>query len=212
MLSAGSTIVVDANLAVWAIVPVVAPVDAIGLLAGWHRQGLRLVAPPRWLAENVSAVRRSVYAGALSEEEGRTATASTWRWRRTSELSSGPATGGWRMAHGRRGPDGCTPCEVRVTTSAPVLKRQAARAASCAASPAPAAARPDIRLSSPSPGRPAEGVSAAPTWDSRRAAPPRCGGVGRPSRAAVQHPSRADGHGQARARGLAVSGSGGQPL
>jgi len=71
--STGSTIVVDANLAVWAIVPVVAPVDVIDLFASWHRQGRRLVAPALWLAECISAVRRSVYAGALSEEEGRTA-------------------------------------------------------------------------------------------------------------------------------------------
>jgi predicted nucleic acid-binding protein len=71
--STRSTIVVDANLAVWAIVPVVAPVDAIDLFAGWHRRGLRLVAPALWLAECASAVRRSVYAAALSEEEGRTA-------------------------------------------------------------------------------------------------------------------------------------------
>lgn len=71
--STGSTIVVDANLAVWAIVPVVAPVDAIALFAGWYRQGLRLVAPALWLAECTSAVRGSVYTGALSEEEGRTA-------------------------------------------------------------------------------------------------------------------------------------------
>lgn len=73
MPSTGSTIVVDANLAVWAIVPVVAPVDAIALFADWHRQGLHLVAPALWLAECASAVRRSVDAGALSEEEGRTA-------------------------------------------------------------------------------------------------------------------------------------------
>ncbi|MBI2954717.1 MAG: type II toxin-antitoxin system VapC family toxin [Chloroflexi bacterium] len=70
--STRSTIVVDAILAVWAIVPVAAPVDAIGLFAGWHREGLRVVAPALWLAECASAVRRSVYAGALSEEEGRT--------------------------------------------------------------------------------------------------------------------------------------------
>ena len=73
MPSPRSTIVVDANLAVWAIVPVAAPVDAIGLFADWHRQGLRVVAPALWLAECASAVRRGVYAGALSEEEGRTA-------------------------------------------------------------------------------------------------------------------------------------------
>ena len=73
MPSTRSTIVVDANLAVWVIMPVVAPVDAIDLFAGWHRQGIRLVAPALWLAECASAVRRSVYAGALSEAEGRTA-------------------------------------------------------------------------------------------------------------------------------------------
>ena len=73
MPSTRSTIVVDANLAVWAILPVAAPVDAIGLFADWHRQELRLVAPALWLAECASAVRSGVYAGALSEEEGRTA-------------------------------------------------------------------------------------------------------------------------------------------
>ena len=73
MHSTRSTIVVDANLAVWAILPVVAPVDAVDLFAGWHRQGLRIVAPALWLAECASAVRRSVYAGAFSEEEGQTA-------------------------------------------------------------------------------------------------------------------------------------------
>lgn len=73
MPSTRSMIAVDASLAVSAIVPMVAPVDAIGLFAGWHRQELRLAAPALWLAECTSAVRRSASAGALSEKEGRTA-------------------------------------------------------------------------------------------------------------------------------------------
>jgi predicted nucleic acid-binding protein len=71
--SQGSTIVVDANLAVWAVVPVAAAVDAIELFANWRRQGSRLVAPTLWLAECVSAIRRSAHAGAISVEEGRVA-------------------------------------------------------------------------------------------------------------------------------------------
>lgn len=70
---ASSTIVVDASLAVSAVLPTTAEGAAVELFSRWHEEGLRLVAPMLWLAECVSAIRRSVYTAAITADDGRVA-------------------------------------------------------------------------------------------------------------------------------------------
>jgi predicted nucleic acid-binding protein len=65
------TIVVDASLAIWVVVPVVSPVDPLDFLLQWRREGARIAAPMLWLAESASALRALVHTGAISLEEGR---------------------------------------------------------------------------------------------------------------------------------------------
>ncbi len=64
-----SVIVIDANLAVQAVVPGPLAVAA-SLFADWRLSKSRLVAPDPWLAEALSAVRGLVFARALSRDEG----------------------------------------------------------------------------------------------------------------------------------------------
>ena len=67
-------VVVDANVAIGAILPVLsAGVDMLEQFAGWRREGVRLVAPMLWLAVCVSVIRRSVHEQAISPGEGRVA-------------------------------------------------------------------------------------------------------------------------------------------
>lgn len=66
-------IVVDANLAVWAVLPVATPVDTVGLIADWRRQDVPLFAPALWLSECVSAIRKTAHAKLISTEQGRLA-------------------------------------------------------------------------------------------------------------------------------------------
>jgi predicted nucleic acid-binding protein len=68
-------VVVDANLAVWHVLPVLAPagVKAHLMFALWVYEGTRVVAPSLWLAEYTSAVRIAVYTRVISTEKGREA-------------------------------------------------------------------------------------------------------------------------------------------
>jgi predicted nucleic acid-binding protein len=63
-------IVIDANLAVLAVLPVPAEVNVLERFLDWRQQGRRIVAPMLWLAEAVSAIRMSVYVQMISLEEG----------------------------------------------------------------------------------------------------------------------------------------------
>src|SRR5437868_1386707 len=73
--SASVAIVIDANVAVWAVVPTLAAagVDAAARLAGWNETNVRFVAPVFWLAECTSALRAVVYMRKLSAERARLA-------------------------------------------------------------------------------------------------------------------------------------------
>ncbi|MCP4537520.1 MAG: type II toxin-antitoxin system VapC family toxin [Chloroflexi bacterium] len=68
-----SLIVVDASVAIWTLLPAMAPVDAVGRLIAWRQANAELYAPLLWLAECVSAIRRYVYAGLITSQEGLTA-------------------------------------------------------------------------------------------------------------------------------------------
>ena len=67
------TIVIDASVAVWAVLPVVAASDVTAQFAEWRKHGSRIVAPDHWVAECVSAIRRTVYRRIVSDAEGRVA-------------------------------------------------------------------------------------------------------------------------------------------
>ncbi|MDQ5824335.1 MAG: type II toxin-antitoxin system VapC family toxin [Chloroflexota bacterium] len=65
-------LVVDASLAVWAVLPPMQDegVDALGAFVKWHSEGRRLVAPMIWLGEATSTIRRAVYLKRISEHKG----------------------------------------------------------------------------------------------------------------------------------------------
>jgi predicted nucleic acid-binding protein len=65
-------IVIDANLGVWAVLPL-PDAGVLEHLARWRRQDRRLVAPGFWLAEVVSALRRSLHLRVISSNEGEVA-------------------------------------------------------------------------------------------------------------------------------------------
>jgi len=65
--SSGAPIkVIDANIAIWAVVPEVARGDAVGLLERLRGDGARLVAPTLWLAECTSTIRSLAFLGVLA--------------------------------------------------------------------------------------------------------------------------------------------------
>ena len=64
-----SPVVVDANIAVWAVVPTDRFRSAIALFADWRQNDAMLCAPALWLPECTSAIRQYVYAGELSHEK-----------------------------------------------------------------------------------------------------------------------------------------------
>src|SRR4051812_16172794 len=70
-------VVIDANVAVWAILPAVAApgTDAMGRFRLWQQTGLQPVAPMLWLAECTSAIRALVYSRILTSTEGHAAIA-----------------------------------------------------------------------------------------------------------------------------------------
>jgi predicted nucleic acid-binding protein len=66
-------IVVDASVAIWALLPAAAPIDAVSRLIAWRQTDSELHAPSLWLAECVSAIRRYVHGGMITPDEGLTA-------------------------------------------------------------------------------------------------------------------------------------------
>lgn len=68
-----STIVIDANLAVWAVLPNVAEENVLDLFTDWHKASVTMHAPELWLAEATSVIRRLVYHKLISLEQGEAA-------------------------------------------------------------------------------------------------------------------------------------------
>lgn len=68
-----SKIVIDASVAIWTLLPAIAPVDTVSRLVSWRQTDAELHAPSLWLAECASAVRRYVHTGAITPSEGLTA-------------------------------------------------------------------------------------------------------------------------------------------
>lgn len=63
-------IVLDANVAIWLVLPGFAALDVSGAFARWRRERTRLLAPMLWLAECVTAIRTGVYYRAITQQEG----------------------------------------------------------------------------------------------------------------------------------------------
>ena len=63
------TLVVDASIAVWAILPVLQGknADAARRFVEWGEEGATLVAPAWWAAECTTAIRRAVFAKVISD-------------------------------------------------------------------------------------------------------------------------------------------------
>jgi predicted nucleic acid-binding protein len=72
-LVSSSTIVIDANIAVWAVLPIMASVDPMPFIVQWRQQGIRLVAPAHWWAETLSTVRMAVFTKKITAAQGETA-------------------------------------------------------------------------------------------------------------------------------------------
>jgi predicted nucleic acid-binding protein len=68
--ASSSAIVIDSNLAVWEVVPVLAQADVSSHFVAWGQAATRLCAPTLWIAESVSAVRSAVYTRLISPQEG----------------------------------------------------------------------------------------------------------------------------------------------
>lgn len=73
MTTSSRAIVVDASTALWAILPITAPVAATAHFRAWRRTGIELLAPSLWLPECASAIRRLVFQKLITPAEGRTA-------------------------------------------------------------------------------------------------------------------------------------------
>ena len=78
--SATSSIVaIDASLAMRIILPTPSSPDVERLFAEWREAGARVISSMLWLAESVSAIRKAVFARAITDSEGRDALADLLR-------------------------------------------------------------------------------------------------------------------------------------
>jgi predicted nucleic acid-binding protein len=69
-LNTGNSLLIDAGIAVWAVLPIESPIDTLQLIEHWRRKGIRLLAPGLFLSESNSAIRRLVYGGMITADEG----------------------------------------------------------------------------------------------------------------------------------------------
>jgi predicted nucleic acid-binding protein len=72
-LEPSSQLVVDANVAIWAVLPFVSTVDVVDRFASWHGNSVRLVAPMLWLAECASAIHGLAHIQKISIDRARVA-------------------------------------------------------------------------------------------------------------------------------------------
>lgn len=62
-------IVVDANIAVWAVVPTLAEIPTLDRLQQWHHQRREILAPDLWIAEAVSVIRLLISRKLISSDK-----------------------------------------------------------------------------------------------------------------------------------------------
>jgi predicted nucleic acid-binding protein len=63
-------IVIDANVAAWAVIPNIAVIQTLHRITSWCQQEQYLIAPDLWIAEAGSVIRRCVFSKLISKEEG----------------------------------------------------------------------------------------------------------------------------------------------
>jgi predicted nucleic acid-binding protein len=68
-------VVIDAGVAIGALLPTVAPVDTLERFVAWRQAGALIVAPPLFLAECTSVIRRYVFNRLLTADEATVALA-----------------------------------------------------------------------------------------------------------------------------------------
>jgi len=69
-LMSSVSIVIDANIAVWTVLPSVAEKNVLDLWSDWYGQSKRIVAPDLWMAESVSVIRRLIFNKIILQTEG----------------------------------------------------------------------------------------------------------------------------------------------
>ncbi len=72
-------IVIDANIAVRAILPIEGKSDILERLVSWHRSRSKIFAPELMIAETVSVIRRGIFDRWITEEEGQVAIEDLYR-------------------------------------------------------------------------------------------------------------------------------------
>jgi len=72
-------IVIDANVAIRAILPIEGKSDVLELLISWHRSHSKIFAPDILIAETVSVIRRGIFDRWITEEEGQLAVEDLFR-------------------------------------------------------------------------------------------------------------------------------------
>jgi predicted nucleic acid-binding protein len=66
-------LIVDANIALWAVLPVPQGAQANRRFKQWADKGIRIMAPAWWLAECTTGIRRTSSTGNISDTEARQA-------------------------------------------------------------------------------------------------------------------------------------------
>lgn len=66
-------IVIDANIAAWAVLPNIAIIQTLQYIKAWHGQERPLLAPDIWIAEAGSVIRRCVFSKLTTKDEGQQA-------------------------------------------------------------------------------------------------------------------------------------------
>ena len=74
-----SATVIDANLAIRAVLPLEGKSDILKCFAIWHQSRIHIYAPDIWLPEAVSVIRQGIYARWISEAEGKVAVEDLFR-------------------------------------------------------------------------------------------------------------------------------------
>ncbi len=71
--AAPTVIVVDANIAVRAVLPIGDSTGILELFGSWHRSGTQICAPDILVPETISVIRSAIFRRWISEEEGQIA-------------------------------------------------------------------------------------------------------------------------------------------
>lgn len=65
-----SSIVIDANIAAWTVLPNIAVIQTLQYMKSWHRQERHILAPDLWVAEASSVIRWCVFLKMITKDEG----------------------------------------------------------------------------------------------------------------------------------------------